>query len=57
MSRDDGVVLDQVAQWRPFFLFCWKGSPKLNQPKQDALFSYGHWASELRLETPMLGVD
>ena len=37
-----------VAQRCPFFLFVWgRVPPKVNQPKKDAFFSPGHWASEL----------
>ena len=36
-----------VAQWWPFFFVVLGGFPfKVNQPKKDAFFAYGHWASE-----------
>ena len=37
-----------VAQWRPFSFFCDKSPLKSTNKKQ--VFSYGHWASEVRFE-------
>ena len=40
------VGYDPVAQWCPCYLFL-EGFPfKVSQPKKDALFAHGHWASE-----------